>query len=51
MNLKQPAQLSHAPLHHPHVEEHGDEEVEEVDHRQHFEHEHKLHRSALVHLG
>ncbi len=48
--LEEPPDLGDAELHDPDVEEHGDEEVEEVDDREHFKHEHELHRSALVYL-
>ncbi len=48
--LEEPPDLGDAELHDPDVEEHGDKEVEEVDDREHFKHEHELHRSALVHL-
>ena len=38
--LQHPSQLNDDPLHPAQVEEHGDEEAEEVDHAQDLEHEH-----------
>ena len=39
-HLEKPTNFNDDPLHGAQVEEHRDAEVEEVDYREHFEHEH-----------
>ena len=46
--LKQPSNFDHDPLHGPEVEEHRDDEAEEVDHAEDFEHEDEVDGLALV---
>lgn len=48
--LQHPSKLDYNPLHGSDVEQHGNEEVEEVDDGQDFEQEDELHRAAVVHL-